>query len=456
VSALEVRDLHLRVGGRQVLKRESLDLQRGEIGVLSGPSGSGKSALLRLLLGLRPRASELTLSGAARTLGMDALATPTARLARRAGLLFQDAALQLTQPDVAGELAFRPENLGLAARDVEARVEGVARRFGLGHLLARSAGELSGGETKRVALAAVLAAEPEALLLDEPLGGLDAAWRRALLDDLRREATGRAVLVVEHRSDDLGSLRPRRFTLGGGAMGIPRGHRLKPRRRATHEEPPWPLVRTEGVAARRGGQDVLRGIDLDLGPGVALLQGPNGAGKTSLLRALAGLVPFDGEARVAGLDPRDAPPHRLGKVLGYVPQRPEDLFSEVSVRDELGFSPRRLGVAWGDASATALAERWGLSHLLDRHPLTLSGGEQQRVALACALAHGPRVLLLDEPTVGLDAAGLAQALDAIDAARTRVAVLVASHDPELVALADRVLTLDAGRLREKGALEATA
>lgn len=441
-ASMTLDGVRLRVGSREILRDASLSLQRGEMGLLTGPSGTGKSALLRLLLGLRPRASSMDERGRVELLGQDALRTPTRQLARRAGLLFQDAHLQLTQLDVAAELAFRPENLGLPARDVEERVERVATQCGLASLLERPVSQLSGGETKRVALAALLAAEPEVLLLDEPLGGLDAQWRSALARDLQRERGARAILCVEHRAADLRSLRPRVWTMRDARpepasfrepiVHLPQG--------ATKRSGPRAIL-VEGLVVRRGDRAVLDGLDFEAGPGITLLRGPNGSGKTTLLRALLGLEPSEGTMQVAGLDPRGEGAHPIARVAGYVPQRPEDMFFCASLREEIAAGPRNLGVQ----PAPGIADALGLGPLLDRHPLTLSGGEQQRLALACALAHGPRVLLLDEPTVGLDARGLASALQLVTDARRDATIVIASHDPELLRMADAVVELREGR-----------
>jgi energy-coupling factor transporter ATP-binding protein EcfA2 len=158
---------------------------------------------------------------------------------------------------------------------------------------------------------------------------------------------------------------------------------------------------------------------------------------------MAGRAPFEGDLRVGGRDPREGP-RAMSRVVGYAPQRAEDMFFHASVRAELG------------PAARELADSLGLTAFLDRHPSTLSGGEQQRLAIACGLAQRPRVLLLDEPSVGLDAAGLAQVLDALDAARRGIAVLVASHDPELRGLAGQVLELREGRVRARRAVEVAA
>lgn len=457
MSAVEVEGLALRIGARAVLRGASLRLEEGELAVLAGPSGGGKSALLRLLVGLGPRASDFAIRGGARVLGLDALRTPTPLLARNAGLLFQDVAHQVTQPSVEAELAFRPENLGLPPREVDERVASVARRFGLEALLERPTHALSGGELKRMALAAVLAAEPRVLLLDEPLGSLDAEWRAALLRDLEREARERAVLVAEHRLGELAALRAKTWRIDGGVLAPgrlpgPHARAARPRRPGARRGGE-PLVAAEALRVARDGRALLDDVAFEAGEGLTLVLGPNGSGKTTLLRSLAGLEPSEGRLRVAGLDPRAEPRSRFARAVGYVPQHAEEMLFAASVREELAFGPRNLLGRADPERLEGLARALGLAGLLDRHPLTLSGGERQRLALACAMAHGPRVLLLDEPTVGLDAAGLARCIEAMERARRRCAVLLASHDPGLLALADQALVLDEGRVAYAGPVE---
>jgi energy-coupling factor transporter ATP-binding protein EcfA2 len=432
---IRLRALDLEVGGRSLVRGATMEVPRGEVALLHGPSGSGKTTLLRALLGLEGRAPGSRAHGVAEVGGVDALRTSTPLLARRAALLLQDPALQVSQPDARAEALFRLENLGLAWRDAEAQAEDALRIAGLQDAAERAPLALSGGERKRLVLASLLAAHPQALLLDEPLGGLDAEWRSRAVRLLAQGAAERATLVVEHRAHDLAPLRPTPWTIAEGTLrpGLPAPCRAPRRTRTRRAASPWPLVLAQDVHA-----GPLRGATLEAGPGITLLVGPNGSGKTTLLRALLGLQRAEGTLRLCGRDPQRTPLAEVAAIAGYVPQRAEDLFTAASVRAELA------------GAGADLVAALGLAPLLDRHPFTLSGGEQQRLALAIALARQPRVLLLDEPTVGLDASGLVQALGAVRAARRDVAIVVASHDSSLVALADEVAVLEQGRIVYQG------
>ncbi|MCA1814344.1 MAG: energy-coupling factor ABC transporter ATP-binding protein, partial [Halobacteriales archaeon] len=170
-------------------------------------------------------------------------------------------------------------------------------------------------------------------------------------------------------------------------------------------------------------------------------------GKSTLLRALAGLAPrTSGPVLVAGLDPMRTPRPKLAREVGFVGQHAEDMFVCASAREELSLGPRHLRGRADPLALEGLARHLGLAASLDRHPLSLSGGERQRLALACALAHGPRILLLDEPTVGMDAQGVTLLAAALEPVRMQGAVLIATHDEALLPLADEVVQLRDGKL----------
>jgi energy-coupling factor transport system ATP-binding protein len=436
---IAVEGLSVRVGPRWLLREASFEVAEGEALLLAGPSGAGKSTLLKVLLHLAPRAASWEVRGRGSLAGLDARATPTPLLARRVGLLFQDVANQLVHADLESELSFRLENLGLPRRDVEERTEGAVRTAELRPLFGRPLHTLSGGELKRAALAAIQAAQPHALLLDEPLGGLDERWSARVAAGLRRPRA--ATLVVEHRA---ASLRGRTLHLVDGALRARPARAAPPHRMPPAEGPP--LVVAEDLLVRLGGRAILDGLSLEARPGVTLLTGPNGAGKTTLLRAILGLAPVEsGRLRVLGRDPAGVPTARLAREVGFVPQQAEAMFFAASAREELAFGPRNMGRA-DPAHLQGVAASLGLEALLDRHPLTLSGGERQRLALACAIAHRPRLLLLDEPTVGLDAEGLQRLAAALASLPRGAGVLIASHDPALRPLAHRVLGLRGGRV----------
>ena len=457
-------------GSAPALADVSLRVEPGELVVLAGESGSGKSSLLRAAAGLIPHFHGGTFAGRLEVGGMDSRDHGPAALSAVAGSLFQDPETQIVLGTVRSELAFALEHRGWAPAAVARGVEEAALALGIGALLDRPTHELSGGELQRVALGAALAGRPQLLLLDEPTSQLDPVAGDELLGVLRRlnEEWGTAVVLAEHRLERCLSLADRVVAMAGGrittdapprafleaepALRTPgaelfarcglaplppsvkaarrslRGIALPPapeppgRPRPARRRPPAALEVAGLWHERRGGRTVLRDVDLRLEPGEAVaLMGRNGAGKSTLLRHLAGLErPTRGRVRAAG---------RVALLL----QNPGDYFARDRVGDEV------------PAAALAAA---GLEHLAGRHPRDVSGGERQRLALALLLAGAepPAVVALDEPTRGMDRASR----DALVAHVGRLsvagsAVLVATHDAEFAAaLAQRIVLLGDG------------
>ncbi len=462
------------------LRDVTLHVEEGELIVLAGRSGGGKSTLLRLASGLVPHVHGGDVVGAASVAGMDVRTHGPGELAAVVGSLFQDPETQVVMGTVRNELAFGLENRGESAAAVARGVEETALALGIAHLLDRTTDALSGGELQRVALAAALAGRPQLVLLDEPTSQLDPVAGDELLGLLRRlnEEWGTTIVLAEHRLERCLAAADRVVALAGGAVvcdAPPRdflawaadaapaletpGARLIARAglhpppagvkeaRATlraagvlesHEDPWNPAYPsgTQGSTVRpaltlkdvwhepRNAPSILRGVDLTLAPGERVaLMGRNGAGKSTLLRHAAGLLHATrGKVESAG---------RVALLL----QNPNDYLVHEHVRDE--------------ASLAALAAA-GLSEHAERHPRDLSGGERQRLALAIVLGDAPdapAVLCLDEPTRGMDRAhkaDLAVLLARLAASGT--ALLVATHDPEFAAaVADRVVLLGDGR-----------
>jgi energy-coupling factor transporter ATP-binding protein EcfA2 len=441
----------------------SLTVEEGEFLVVAGPSGGGKSTLLRAACGLVPHFHGGEFAGRLEAGGLDTREHGPAQIARVAGTLFQEPETQVVLGTVRAELAFPLENQGRSAAEVARGVEEAALALGIAGLLDRPTHELSGGELQRVALGAALAGRPKLLLLDEPTSQLDPVAGDELLGVLRRinEEWGTAVLIAEHRLERCLAAADRVVVLEGGrvvcdagphaflawspdatpvsrlcalagvapAVGVKEARaRLGPALRAP--QPAAAAAPARDVALRlddvwlelRDGPAILRGTSLALGAGERVaLMGRNGAGKSTLLRLAAGLrEPTRGRVRSAG---------RVALLL----QQPGDYFVRDRVGDEL------------DADDLAAA---GLAHLADRHPRDLSGGERQRLALALVLAGDrPAAVLLDEPTRGMDRSHkdrLAALL--CDLAARGTAVLVATHDAEFAAAwAQRVVLLGDGR-----------
>jgi len=417
-----------------------------------GDSGGGKSTLLRLFNGLVPQFHGGRISGRAEVAGLDPFRTPLPRLAERVGLVFQDVETQSVYGSVEREIAFGLENLGRPRAEMHARVDEIMAALGIQGLRGRRLDTLSGGERQRVQLAAILVLRPRLVALDEPISQLDPSGVAAILKACRMLAEDdRAVVVAEHRLEGLAGAADHSIALDGGhavaatpgdlARAGPGGRRprlrnaarrrdLRPRPRTAPGEMAWEL---RGLAAGPGAEPVLHDVSLAGGRGeVVALLGPNGSGKTTLLRTLAGLLPS-----LAGTVRRPA-----GRTA-YLPQNPGALLHLPTVREEVALTLRRAG---SDQTPEAMLAAFGLDRLADRYPRDLSSGERQRVALAATLAGSPRLVLLDEPTRGMDAAArrsLAAAVETLTADGS--AVVLATHDIDLAAeLADRSVVLRDG------------
>ncbi|MGD0018577.1 MAG: ATP-binding cassette domain-containing protein [Candidatus Limnocylindrales bacterium] len=423
----------------------AVDLEIGPgLTLIAGDSGGGKSTLLRIFDGLVPQFHGGRVSGRAQVTGLDPFRTPIPRLAQRAGLVFQDVETQSVYGSVEREIAFGLENLGVARAEMHDRVDEAMTALGIEGLRARRLATLSGGERQRVALAAVLVLRPALVALDEPTSQLDPEGAAAVLAACRGlAAEGRAVVVAEHRLETLAPAADRVVIVEGGRVRSGVDGRLPPARVA-HARPPrvngelaWEM---RGVAAGPAGparEPVLHDVSLAGGRGeVVALFGPNGSGKTTLLRTLAGLLP-----PLAGTVRRPA-----GRTA-YLPQNPGALLHLPTVREEVALTLRR---ALSAESPEAMLAAFGLARLAERYPRDLSSGERQRAALAATLAGSPALVLLDEPTRGMDLAArrsLAATVEALTAAGA--AVVLATHDTELAAeLADRTIEVRGGRATE--------
>jgi energy-coupling factor transport system ATP-binding protein len=419
-----------------------LEIQEG-LTVVTGPSGGGKSTLLRVLNGLVPHFHGGVISGAASVGDLDIIGTPTRQLARKVGFVFQDPELQTVYNVVDREVAFGLENLALPPREMAGRVEEALDAAGALHLLGRAVRTLSGGERQRVALASALAMRPQLVVLDEPMSQLDPQGATSVLAALiAMVRQGTHAVVSEHRLEPILRHASGLLVVEGGAVQVgdpktwpqPAGSAPVPRQSEIGEEA-WSL---KNVSAGFGGKLIVDGVDLAGHAGeVVALNGPNGGGKTTLLRLIAGTIaPLSGEVT------------RRAARIAYLPQNPAALLHRPTVRSEVSFTLARAGES---DRAEAILEELGLLPVADRYPRDLSSGERQRAALAAVLPGTPRLVLLDEPTRGMDAAARASLVGLV--ARLRdlgSAVVLATHDEELrMAVADRVVDVGGGKVIEK-------
>lgn len=503
-----------------------LTVPEGELVLLVGPSGVGKSTLLGAVSGLVPHFTGGRLRGRVTVDGRDTRTHKPRELADVVGTVGQDPLAHFVTDTVEDELAYGMESLGLAPDVMRRRVEETLDLLGLAELRDRPIATLSGGQQQRVAIGSVLTPHPKVLVLDEPTSALDPAAAEEVLAVLQRlvHDLGTTVLMAEHRLERVVQYADQVVLLPGPgeapvvgaperimarspvhppvvALGRLAGWDPLPlsvrdaRRRAgdlrdrlattvpplASEPAPSPVAPTArpgtprtalgrllhrrprvttvaevasvtGLAVRRGRVEALRGIDLTVTPGETVaLMGRNGAGKSTLLATLVGMVePSSGSVTVGGRTPHRTHPRELIRQVGLVPQEPRDLLYADTVAAECAAADTDAGAPPG--SCRALVDEL-LPHVPDAtHPRDLSEGQRLALALAIVLTGRPPLLLLDEPTRGLDYAAKARLVDVLRAlAAEGHAIVLATHDVELAAeLARRVVILADGEIVADG------
>jgi energy-coupling factor transport system ATP-binding protein len=450
---------------RPALREVDFDLAAGAWGLLLGPTGAGKSTLVRALNRTIPRFFPGRLEGRLEVAGHDTSSMSVPAMARLAGIVFQDFETQILSTSCLLDVAFAMESRCLAPADIRTRALDLLDRVGLPRHAGRDPATLSGGEKQRLVIASVLALEASLLALDEPASDLDPAGREsiyALVGSLRPGA----VLLVEHdlegvppadagllidegrvaarwegeralreRAPDLeaaGVRAPPMATLAASLRerwqgrvpeelpATPEGFTARLRQagwRVTAPAPPMrragsrpELLRCERVARTFGrGAGAVRALDavslsIHAGERLAII-GANGSGKTTLARHMAGLDrPDSGRVTWQGRDVRSLGPRERARAIGFVFQNPDHQIFASTVRDEVAFGPGQLGLAGAglEQRCARALETVGLDGLESADPFALTKGERQRLAVASVLACEPSLLVLDEPTTGLD------------------------------------------------------
>ena len=461
-TAVSIQSLSFTYHGmnRPALRHIEGEIEEGRLITIMGHGGAGKSTLCYCLNGIVPKFFRGKYEGRVLIYGEEVKRKKVSEMARLVGLVLQDFEAQLFSTNVELEMAFGPENLGLPRSEIEDRIHRYLTLVGLENLRERQPSSLSGGQKQRLAIGSVLAIEPKILVMDEPTTDLDPQGREEVLsigEHLRGE--GRMLILVDHdpeyalRADQLWLMREGEVVAKGlpkdilietttlescgirplptlelfqkmkwqgtpldvqTAIALIEKHHLIDRRKlrskalVQEDSGTAPFIRVEGLRYVYPffHIEALRGIDLSIREGefIALL-GQNGSGKTTLAKHLNGLLkPTLGKVFIKGKSTLEYTHRELASLVGYVFQNPDHQIFCRTVKEEVGFGLKLLGEDPKriDDRVTEALDIVGLGGYEEKNPFTLTKGERQRVAVASVLATRPQVIILDEPTTGLD------------------------------------------------------
>lgn len=516
MPVLEIKNLTYFYPGenKPALDNINLSIEEGEFVLLAGGSGSGKSSLVRAMTGLIPEFYGGRIGGNVRLDGEEIKNIERKKVVQKIGMVFQDPESQLVMTNVEQELAFGMENLGLTPELMKRRIMEVSGALSLHPVLKESIPELSGGLKQKVMLASILAMQPDILILDEPTSQLDPVAGEEILTMIRRlnEDNGITVILIEQRLERCFHLADRVLFMEEGRIiynGIDREETAKwavtnkspfipplskifaavgskqvpmtvkdgrrilksmyrsykieigPQKKITESDAAKqtdPVVEVERVWFSYGkGPEVLKNIDLIIHPSDFLVvMGENAAGKTTLLKNIRGLITSSrGRIKINGRDIKEITVKAMARTVGYLSQNPNDYLFQPTVREEIAFTLENLAENLGiekENRVDELLEKFTLKHYAETNPRDLSTGERQRVALAAILAADPPLIILDEPTRGLDYEMKAQLGDLLVSLQNEGhALLVVTHDVEFAAeYADEILLMSRGQIMSRG------
>lgn len=484
-----------------VFEDVTFEVGEGEFVLLIGSTGIGKSSALKLMNGLVPHHTGGILSGDIRVDGLSTRGVRPGELSHLIGIVGQNPINGFVTDLVEEEIAFAMESLAIAPSTMRKRVEEVLDLLALTPLRSRVIASLSGGEQQRVAIASALVMNPKILLLDEPTSALDPIAAEEVLAILQRivHDLGVTVVIAEHRLERVIHYADRVIHIGSdgavmvgtpaevmgkseiappivtltkalGVLEVPLAVRDARRKlsdvaeqlsgHSPHSLPKGArrdidrevIASIENLSLAYGAKRVLEEVSLEIKTGeIVALMGRNGAGKSSLMKSMTGVItPVTGSVKVEGVNPCEFSASELVRLIGFVPQDPGDLLYGRTVAEECELADAEQGIAPGTTMLILETLLPGIS--AKAHPRDLSEGQRLTLVLAIVLATDPKILILDEPTRGLDYPSKGRLIEILKArAAAHRSILIATHDVELVAeLADRVLFLADGELISDG------
>jgi len=456
---------------QEALHRFSLVLEKGRCVMVTGPSGAGKTTLCLAAAGILAHEYGGKKAGVVTINGKNAADYPgLSAIAETIGIVFDDAEAQMIFTTVEEEILSALEYRGLSPDEIEKRLAEILEVTYLTSLRDRSPHHLSGGQKQRVALAATLALGNDILILDEPTSELDEHATRRIVSILKNlKEQGKTLLIVEHKFGHFREIIDTLVVMEHGAIsaiGAPdevlRDDRVRKMvipdfsgiRSLTDSPVPAgsavPAIDIRHLSYSYGEVVALHEVTLSILPGefVAIV-GENGSGKTTLVRQFNRLLtPTAGDVLVNGKNTKDNTIAELARDVGLVFQNPDHMFFADTVKDEVAFGLENLGIGNQDAAIDAALAQAGLLHARDLYPRWLSRGERQRLAIACVVAMQPKIIVLDEPTTGLDGDEARLVMEILKNHQLRGhTVVVITHNKDIARdCADRVIAMDQGRV----------
>lgn len=485
MSLLEISNLYIKYQTRETfaLSNVSISVNKGEIVLITGPTGCGKSTLVHYINGIIPNVIPAQIEGSIKLNSEEISEWEVKKRAERIGTIFQNPETQLFALVVEDDVAFGPENLALPRQEIRDRVDASLKIVGLSEFKDKFIFHLSGGQKQRLAIAGALAMKPDILLFDEPASDLDPQGTMEIIRAIKRLAReeDKAIILIEHKLQDVIEIIDRMYVMDQGQLvlegtpikvftenlskikelGINIPTKFAPKEMRIHPNDSG-LSNKEGILTieqlffRYTNEYVLKDVSLKTHEEdfIALL-GRNGSGKTTLVQNIIGLLrPESGDIIFNGEDIKKRKVQRIARKIGYLFQNPSHQIFLNTVYDELAFGLKitKLKKEGIEARIHEFAEKLNLTPLINESTHTLSRGQSQKVALASILLLEPQLLILDEPTTGQDYRNRRAIMELTkDLNEQGITILLITHDIDLAyEYARRIVILDNGRIIADG------